>query len=306
MKTRIVAVTPAGRRHYLEVLKGYILRDDSIDEWQLWDNCRTIDDRLYIERLAQQHPKISLVRGKGSDGTNRSVNQFYHLLSDPHTFYIKLDDDIVYLPSDFGRELHERAARDKQKYLYWSPLVINNALCSWILKYHSKITVGSPLTASAGCTIGWRSPYFAIALHRAFCDALESGLTGRFKTGNFDVSLARFSINCIGFFGDEVARLGAEFCPLGVDDEEWLSAVLPSKLGKPGRIVGDVLIAHFSFFTQEDELLRSDILERYYRVAGLDSKPVKPASRKKSLMQRIRRRLELRWFGGGKSHHVAP
>jgi hypothetical protein len=70
-----------------------------------------------------------------------------------------------------------------------------------------------------------------------------------------------------------VATLDSRFCPPGVDDEEWLSACLPSILHRPGRVVGDLVVAHFSFFTQEPELLKAGLLDLYYDVAGLRCPP---------------------------------
>ena len=56
---RIIVVTPAGRKAYLEILKTYILKDESIDEWILWDNCRLESDRIYIKNLAKNyHSKV--------------------------------------------------------------------------------------------------------------------------------------------------------------------------------------------------------------------------------------------------------
>ncbi len=52
---KIVVVTPAGRRAYLELLSKYVIDDADIDEWHLWDNCRLQADRYHINQLAQRH-----------------------------------------------------------------------------------------------------------------------------------------------------------------------------------------------------------------------------------------------------------
>jgi hypothetical protein len=304
-KHKIVAVTPAGRRAYLEILGAYILKDGSIDEWHLWDNCRQESDRAYINDLEKRHAKIKVVRQEKTDGSNSAINQFYQGASNPETFYIKLDDDIVFLPPGFGECLYEAALTEKGAHSYWSPLVVNNAICSWLLKYHSQMQIDVGLMASAACQHGWRSPLFALELHRAFLDALDQAYADKFKVPNFSVSLARFSINCIGFWGEDVQELGQRFCPLGVDDEEWISAVLPSLTGRPGRIIGNITIAHYSFFTQEDSLLKTDILSRYAKRAGIP--PVDPPQlRKRTLRQRIRRAMDLRFYSGSSSYFIGP
>lgn len=289
METPVICVTPAGRRHYLALLKHYVLQDETIREWHLWDNCRTKEDRLYINELADRHQKISVVRLERTDGTNRSVNRFYRFCNNREAFYIKLDDDLVYLPHDLGAKLRDQALAERGKYIWWSPLVINNAICSWLLKYHSVLDIPQGLSCQASDTSGWFDPEFAKLIHARFLAVVERGEIEMLCVPNFEVSLSRYSINCIGFFGSDVIELGERFCPPDVDDEEWVSAVLPSLVQKPGRIIGNVIVSHFSFYTQEPELLRAGLLDRYYQVAGLT--PPSYSVRKHPMKQRIYLRM---------------
>ena len=290
---RVIAVTPAGRRGYLELLTRYVLADNSIKEWHLWDNCREASDRVYINELASRHDKIKIVSLPNTDGTNGSINRFYHLCNEPDSFYLKLDDDLVYLPPDLGAKLLRKAAPDRQRYIWWSPLVINNAVCTWMLKYLSSVTIPADVTAQAACRVGWRSPAFAKHLHLAFIEAIRMGRQDAFWVPDQSVSLSRFSINCIGFFGQDVMDAGDGFCPLGVDDEEWISAVLPAKLGRPGRVVGDCTVAHFSYYTQEANLLQTKVLDDYYEIAGLTltHRPVKKLGARKAAKFAVLNRL---------------
>lgn len=260
-------------------LARYILADDSIAEWHLWDNCRKDSDKLYIRELAARHDKIRLVTVEGADGETRDINRFYPHAREPNTFYIKMDDDLVYLPPNLGRDLYARALAERERFAWWSPMVVNNAICSWLLKYHSRLRIEAPLSASAACDTGWRSAAFAHCLHNKFLEAAAANRLGAFRVDDFEIALSRFSINCIGYFGEDAARSGEEFCPLGVDDEEWISAVWPSRIGRPGRILGNILVSHFSFYTQDKELRRSDLIARYYRLAGLKSPELPEAKR---------------------------
>ena len=183
--------------------------------------------------------------------------------------------------------------------------MVNNAICSWLLKYHSGIKIDANVSASSGCVHGWRSWRFAEALHRSFIEMLKVGNLAAFHVPNFDISLSRFSINCIGFFGEDVATLGDAFCPLGVDDEEWISAVLPSLTGKPGRIVGNLIVSHFSFFTQEEDLLRTSLLQDYADLVGVPVLQL-PATRARSLKGKVRWMLERRLFNGSQAYAIAP
>jgi len=270
---KIIAVTPAGRKRYLEILLKYILKDISIDEWHLWDNCREQSDREYINLLAKRYKKIKIIQEKDIDGTNRSVNKFYKYTRDSDAFYIKIDDDIIYLPNNFGFLLYSQALKEKEQYSWWSPLVINNAICTYLFSSKKIIETNVNLTAQANCPIGWGSPIFAALLHNLFLKSINSSQLEKWKLNeNFNIFLQRFSINTIGFFGDFSKKLRDKFCPLNVDDEEYISAKLPILVNKPGRLIGNILVSHFSFFTQEKFLLtKTNLLNNYAKITGIDN-----------------------------------
>jgi len=294
----------------MDLLKHYVLSDPDIEEWHLWDNCRDPEDRRYIEMLATSESRIRLIRIENPDGTNRSVNRFYRFCSDPRAFYIKMDDDLVYFRAGLASSLYEAAARERDDAIWWSPLVINNAICSWLLQKTGRLITARGLTAQAGCPVGWLDPTFAVLLHRAFIEAQLGGTW--LCVPDVRVASSRFSINCLGFFGEDVVRLKENFCPHDVDDEEWISAVLPMRENKFGRIVGAALTAHYSFFTQEAVLNRTDILDRYYDIAGLQRRYSKPAPRRPPIWGTLRRlvnaakRRAVPLVGAGrlKSQHV--
>ena len=301
---RVVAVTPAGRRRYLEVLKTYVLADEGIAEWQLWDNCRDPADRAYILALAERHAKIRIMRLPGSDGGNRAINRFYRFCTDPGVFYIKMDDDLMWLPPGFAADFLARALAGQGRYLWWSPLVVNNAVCAWLLQQHGALRIAAPLSAQANDPHGWRNPRFAEALHRAFLAQLRGEGAGLFRVADASVSVSRFSINCLGLFGADVAALGAEFCPAEADDEEWISAVLTYRTGRPGRVLGDLAVAHFGFFTQERHLLGTDVLDQYYDLAGLPRVAHAPGAQ--GLRARWRDRLQARLLRLPESYEIGP
>jgi len=283
---KIIVVTPAGRRVYLELLASYVLNDDDVYEWQLWDNCREEVDRVYINELAKRNSKIKVVRLPGVDGTNRSINRFYRHCNDLDVFYVKLDDDIVYIERGTFARMLEVACQTVGRCIWWSPLVINNALCSYLIKCRSSnIDVRASLTAQASCPSGWSSPQFAIDLHESFLEFLQGG--GPLVDGDFDISLSRFSINCIGFFGADVVKLGDSFCPLDVDDEEWISGVLPLLTTRSGRVLGGKTVSHYSFYTQEIALNETDILDKYYAHAGVFRRHPFPQGRRASWRFRL-------------------
>ncbi|MEO8667775.1 MAG: hypothetical protein ABI399_04610, partial [Bauldia sp.] len=114
-------------------------------------------------------------------------------------------------------------------------------------------------------------PNFPEALHPVLIDAVRRGRLADFRVPDREVRMSRFSINAYGFFGADKVALGDLFLPPGYPaEEEWLSAILPAKTNRPGKIFGDLLVAHFSFYTQEHRLLQTDILEGYYGLARLE------------------------------------
>ena len=264
---KVIAVTPAGRRRYLALLAKYVLSDETVAEWHLWDNCRDPADRTYLHSLTD--PRIRIVSLPNSTGDNRSINKFYRTMTDPDAFYVKLDDDICYLPPGFFGRFAAKAAASNANAIWFSPMVINNAICSWLLSFHGKIRCSQPLSCLAACAIGWRNPEFAVLLHRAFLSRLEAGQRESLHIPDATMTMGRFSINCLGVFGRDRNALGEAFCPLDVDDEEHISAFLPMLTKRPGQIIGDEVVAHFSYYTQERVVLDTDLLARYYQVEAM-------------------------------------
>jgi hypothetical protein len=128
------------------------------------------------------------------------------------------------------------------------------------------------LSCLAACEIGWKSPEFAVLLHRAFLNKLEANRVKDFRIPDATMTMGRFSINCLGVFGTDRVGLGDAFCPLDVDDEEHISAFLPMLTGRPGQIIGDEVAAHFGYYTQERVILDTDILARYYQVEAMQAR----------------------------------
>lgn len=268
---KIIVVTPAGRKKYLQVLSKYILKDNAIDEWHLWDNCRNEQDRIYINSLMRQFPgKIKVVTESNTDGTNASINRFFKYTRDENCFYIRIDDDVIFLPSDFAISIYQQALLEKEKYTFWAPVIINNAVCTYFLKLYRKIKTNVPITLQALCPMAWGNPIFAEKLHNLFLHNYSN--LDLFKIPDTDIPPARFSVNVIGFWGELSKKMSDDFCPLGVDEEDYLTATLPFLTKKPGRLVGSVVVAHFSFFTQEKYLLqKTNILEKYAKIANVQN-----------------------------------
>jgi hypothetical protein len=273
---KLIVVTPAGREKYLRLLSHYVLGSPDVVEWHLWENCRNESDRAYLHKLAASDPRCRLKQLPVADGSMAIIGDFLRFCDDPEALYLRLDDDIVFVEEGFFPRFVERALAERGEALWFSPIIINNAICNWLLKYFATVSIDGPLTAQAMCPFSWATADFPEAIHPVFIEAVRRGRLDSFRVPDQQIRLARFSINAFGFFGADKASLGERFCPPERNEEDWLSAVLPALTGRYGAIFGGLAVAHFSFHTQESRLLRSGLLEAYYELAGL---PVPPYRR---------------------------
>ena len=121
-------------------------------------------------------------------------------------------------------------------------------MCSSLIQSLSKVRIEGEITCQAMCPFRWAYPAFPEAMQPVLIDAAQRGRLDDFRVPDREVRLGRFSINAIGFFGAQVIALGDLFHPPNQNEEEWLSAILPTKLNRPGKILGDLLVSHFSFY----------------------------------------------------------
>lgn len=279
---KIIFLIPAGRRRYLKILFSYLEKDKFIDEIWIFDNCRDPADRNFLNNFIKQKiisdSRWKLFNIPKADGTNRSVNKIYKFIEsyNDNAFFVKIDDDIVYIDRDFSKKFYQRALSYVDDCYLFSPVVINNALISFFLIIENKIKIGTvPFSAQASDLTLWRSGLFAEYLHRSFLESLKRGRIDNYYLNKvYKISNQRFSINCIGFFSELIELLNDKKIPLMVqnaDDEEYLTSILSAKLEKKICIINDVLVSHFSFFTQEYYLVKQlDILQDYARIAGIE------------------------------------
>lgn len=260
---RIVCVTPAGRRRYMELLVPYILRSALIDEYQLWQNTTDADDLAFLHRLPALDPRILLIpppqyRVNGI----HSIGQFFRFCVDPGAIYIRFDDDIVWMDDGFFESLLDFRI-DHPEYFLVSPMVVNNALCSYALqsrgRWHSDFGRVTPYAADS---TGWANPKYAHHLHNLLLHMIEIGDLSGLRFDAQPVALCRFSINCIAWFGREFAEFGGHV-PREYEEEEWISATRPTALGRANCIFGGALAAHFAFYLQREYLDATDVLARY-------------------------------------------
>jgi hypothetical protein len=245
----------------MQYLIPFVVSNDVVDRYDVWLNTMDMQDIMFFEILAKKFSKINLVyQPDGIVNGNRSINAFYRQCTEEDTIYFKLDDDIVWMEPDTITKM-VRFRIDHPEYFIVSPLVINNAICTYILQNAHKIKLDRYYPARANESILWGSGTFAAQLHDWFLTTqLPNDHYKSLHCGKHPIAINRFSINTILWFGHEMKKFEGI---VDGDDEEWLSVIKPTELGVSNCINGDAIVAHFAFYIQRKLLDKRDILNRY-------------------------------------------
>ena len=245
----------------MQYLIPQVLASDIIDRYEIWVNTTDKEDIFFFEEIAKRYQKITLVwQPNGIVNGIESINAFYKQCVDSNTIYFKLDDDIVWMePGSIESMVAFRV--DNPQYFIVSPLVINNALCTYILQTEGLLRLPRYIGASASSPVLWKSGKFAYDLHTWFLDSILKRMRyAELHCGAHEFGLTRFSINAILWFGAEMKEFYGE---VPGDDEEFLSCIYPTKARKSNCINGDVVFSHFAFYPQRAKLDSRKILEQY-------------------------------------------
>lgn len=299
---RLVTVTPAGRRRYLEILASYLLRNRHvIDEHRWWVNTRDQGDIAYLHWLVDRWPDFFKLVDKPFDPSVHVGPQIWQFMSDcvePETVYLRLDDDICYIAEDAIEKMYEHRLANPEPFLTLGSIV-NNSVCT---HYYQKMGIvperWGHVELECEDVNGWLSGEFARKVHTKFLEDLDNGYQGKWRglENDFD-GLRRFSINVICWRGEDMALVDERYHP-SLQEELIMTTVLPQRFNRPMLICPDALFSHYAFFPQRKYLERvaPAILERYWRHA------MTGASRRKSLAMSEKIRLGARstvgnaWF----------
>lgn len=258
---KIVVNTAAGRRRYMQYLVPFIVSSGIVDRYDIWVNTHNGADIEFFKQLAAKFPVVNLVwQPDGVVGGIASINAFYRDCVEENTIYFKMDDDIVWMEQDAIQKMVDFRI-DNPNYFLVSPLVINNSLSTYLLQVTGKIQLDQYYNSSANNPVLWKSGNFAAQLHTWFLDGyLKKNNTAALHVGKHEMGMTRFSINAILWFGEDMKALRGI---VPGDDEEFLSCIHPTAIGKANCWNGDVLFSHFAFFTQREQLDKMSILEQY-------------------------------------------
>ena len=297
---RIVAVTFAGRKIFMEVLFPYIKKYSKyLDEYHIYAATNNPEDLDYIDKFASENSFVKVFRAEKGRDPVYLWNECYKNSQDSDAIYIKIDDDIVFIDESLFTEFVE-FRKENPQYPIIYPLIVNNTYISWILqekmgisfsetsnfdsRWDSVIGLIREHLKSKGipdritdiiheefvlCPVGWGSVEFAKSVHNRFLDLLENNKIDGFKKSK-DNSMGMVldknqpaSINCCSWLGSGMKEYTSKFGDVW-QDEIWLSVYLPILNDTPNYVYFNSIVSHYSYYKQmQGGILESNILERY-------------------------------------------
>lgn len=272
----VIAFTPYGRHKTVSVLLPYLVREHEqglLDQWWLCLNCDDdqVDDLRYAYQLAREYPWIkALDRPAGlprMTPKQRNTGYFYRYMTDPAAVYVRFDDDIVWLHEKALHNLIVSKTQMGDTVLASFPIIWNNAIISWYGQQLGIIPREYGEVRAPFCMdpVGWADGPFGLRIHEQLLGLIVAG-TPEKAFFYQDIPLDRgqqFSVSCFAVEGRDYAALN----PPGVldypEEEHWHTVHRPAKVGKSNVIVGDSLVAHFTFFPQRLDTRYPGIAGRY-------------------------------------------
>jgi hypothetical protein len=273
---KIVVVTPAGRRRYMEILFRYILRErDIIDEYRIWVNTKDLDDIKYFEDLEKEYEGFVVLDRKWMNesqvGSNTNIHHFFKDCVEIDTLYIRLDDDVVWLTKDFIKNLAKFRIENPDPFLIY-PTIINNSICDYLLQRQGYYKDIGEFGYHCIESIAFREPHICEAKHREmFNHILDDSPISEIPKWTL-LGYERVSINCISWLGKTFAQFNGE---VGIDEEQCLSVDKPKSLGIPNMITNVSACSHFAFGPQRLHMDKTDILQKYKSFSMIDSELIK-------------------------------
>lgn len=294
---RVCVWTPYGREMTYSLLIRYLQRDVErglVDEVWAYENLEPrsdgwsnpAGDKVYLDALAATLPAWFQVKQRPEGCAHKLPVQLntgyaYRYMTDPDTVYIRMDDDIVYLHEDAIENLVTKRLADVSPVATFATMW-NNSIVSWFWQNLGLIPSdwtdadGLPLKCGFGCMdpIGWANGQFAVKLHDQLLGHIEAGTVPElYSYQDFSINIGtQFSVSCFASLGSMYADLphGPGVLDPGFQDgeeEAWHTRVRPVQLGIPNVLVGNAMVAHYTFKPQKALVMASGVLDRYRALA---------------------------------------
>jgi hypothetical protein len=272
---RVVVVTPAGRKRYLEILFRYIAKlRPVIDEYRLWVNTLNTDDIAYMEQYQKDNSDYVTIqylpdeyKEQYKKDRNTTIHYFFKDCKDPNTIYVRFDDDIVFIDNIDKFTNYLRFRRDNPQYFLVFGNIINNGVLNHIHQRIGALGVDHGICGySCLDPLGWENGNFTKYLHYSIFNNIHK-LSSFYMNNWLLCHHERVSINVISWLGSEFEKFNGVVDPA---EEEFLSIWKPQKDNKMNIIYGGFLCIHYAFWTQR-EVVDEDkvILLAYNQISNL-------------------------------------
>ena len=260
---KIVAVTPAGRKKYMELLAPYVLKNEMFDEWQIWQNTNEKSDIDYFETLFRNNHKVRVIKIPTEKPNCDTIYKYFEYCTQKDTIYVRFDDDVVWMEQDAAKKLVEYRLNNPQYFLVFGNTV-NNALCDFLHKKNNILDINDEIEYECMGKITWNAPVVAEKKHRAFLANYENNkVTGYYFTDHLLKDYERCSINVISWFGEKFAEFNGI---VGTSEEQWLACVKPFLDKTPNVIFGNAIFVHYAFGPQRQHLTKTNVLDCYRKI----------------------------------------
>lgn len=278
----VSAVTPAGYKYNLEILKKYIYRDMAkglIDEWQLWLNTTNQEDIDYIHEMAKECDKIRICELPTKMGLCvYAIANFYRFADNLNTIYVRFDDDVSWVADDAVEKLVNARLKNSWvndpilEYVLGTrvnptpePFVVSANIINMFCTSACHQEIGA-LGKEAGiqnhdlCCGTFVSPEFFELTHETFKSKLENNKLSDYYFPNKTLTEYQpFSINCFAFFAKDLKYLNE----LNEEPYIWGRGARESK--RPNMICGDALVVHRAYGAQRMAIKTEQQWLSYYK-----------------------------------------
>jgi len=298
---KLIVITFAGRRRYMEILFKYIEKyKNHIDEYHIYLATQNMDDIGYIQDFQSKNKNfVKIIKLEDYTSFDKSLvwNLAYKNCQEENAIYLKLDDDIVYFDESLFTDFIPYRIQNLNPPLLY-PVIINNHFMSWMLQEFGiynpdvKSEIGNTWATTLSrvypyivenkknklrvgdfirdeeilCPMGWGNLKYCYDLHDQFLQDMNKNNIHKYKFGS-NVTLNSYfavSINACSWIGSDFKNLKNTYAEM-VEDEPWWSLYIPIWTGRANEIYGNCVVSHYSYYRQRELGLDStDILDRYY------------------------------------------
>lgn len=259
---KLIVVTPAGRKRYMELLQYFILNNPIVDEWHIWQHTHDTSDIAYFNLLKSHSKKVKIVVIKETFESNK-IYKFAKFCLEKNTVYIRLDDDIIWMAGDSLEKLALYRIENEFPFIVYGNIV-NNSICDFIHQRIGALHCEKSIGYLCMDSVGWNDPQIAEVKHNNFLKKYYENTLHDYYFQKWTLAgYERCSVNVICWKGEDFEKFGGQ---VGVDEEQWLAVEAPIKYGRPNDICGQTLFCHFSFYTQRGYLDTTNILKKYRKI----------------------------------------